>query len=84
MTRNHLAVLSLCCMLAGIGCTPAPEVFPCYYGTDPLPSGLVELLGDDLTDCSQLDGMVCNGGVPVEEACIRAAEPATDGLRHSY
>jgi len=78
MTRTHLCCLSLCYLLASIGCAPAPEVFPCYHGTDPLPAGLVELIGDDLTDCSQLDGMVCNGGVPVEEACIRAAQRRPD------
>jgi hypothetical protein len=78
MTRRHLAILISCCLWVPPGCTPAPEVFPCYNGTDPLPGGLEELLGDDLVECSQLEGVVCNAGLPIEEACIRAGQLRPD------
>ncbi len=38
----------------------------------------MELLGADLVNCSQLDGMVCNGAVTLKEACIRAAQVRPD------
>jgi hypothetical protein len=78
MTRNYLAIIIFCALFVTIGCTPAPEVFPCYDGTDPLPEGLEELIGEDLVDCSQLEDVACNTAVPIEEACIEAGQLRPD------
>ncbi len=50
------------------------KIYPCYEGTTALPAGLAELVGNDLVDCSQLDGMVCNTAVSTEEECIIASQ----------
>jgi len=74
MPRGHLTIVISCCLLATIGCAPEPEVSPCYTGTDPLPAELEALIGEDLVDCSQLEGVVCNDAVTVDEACLQASQ----------
>ncbi len=78
MKKNYLFLVIILFLSTLISCTPAPEIFPCHDGPGTLPSGLEELIGEDLTDCSQLDNQVCNSAVPLEEACIETGQLRPD------
>ncbi len=78
MTRNCLFFVIIILLSTMASCTPPPEILLCYDGDGALPSGLDELIGADLVDCSQFDDMVCNAAVPLEEACIETGQLRPD------
>lgn len=78
MIRNFLFRVLFIFLSILLSCTPVPEILPCYDGSAALPSGLDELIGEDLADCSQLEDVACNDAVPIEETCIEAGQLRPD------